>query len=95
MALSENVGRVAAYVDKGLIDKMDAICKAANVSKSQLLAAFIEDGLEDFRVLGYLGVPHTRYEAVGRAIEKIVPMNSMCYQLMELIGEKVRKGKKG
>ena len=95
MALSENVGRVAAYVDKDLIKKMDAICKAANVSKSQLLAAFIQDGLEEFRVLGYLGVPHTRYKAVGKAIGNIVPMSSNCYQLMEIISEKVKQEKEG
>ena len=96
MAPSKNVGRVAAYVDKDLIERMNAVCEEAGISMSRLLRAFIEDELDSFQLLGMLGLSVKQIVSVGKALQEkhIVQLGGQSIGLIMAIEHQMSKSQK-
>ena len=70
MACPDGVVRVVAYMDEELVQQIDKISEEAGISRSRLVAACIEGGLEDLRFMSFIGLPPRRLQRVGTALEK-------------------------
>ncbi len=76
MACPEGVVRVVAYMDEELVQQIDKISEEAGISRSRLVAACIEGGLEDLRFLRFIGLAPRRLARVGTALDKLGLMPS-------------------
>ncbi len=70
MAIGENVARVVTYLDKDVLEKVDKLCSELNLSRSCVLAACIESGLEELNFFRFLGLPPRRLQRIGEMLVK-------------------------
>ena len=71
MAVGEDTVRVVGYIDKDLLEALDRVAAELGASRSGLLEACIESGLDDLRLLSFIGLTPGRLRKAVLALRKI------------------------
>lgn len=71
MAIGEDKVRVVAYVDKDVLACVDRIADEVGTSRSSIVNACIEGGLDDLKFLGLVGFTPRRLQAIHNALVKV------------------------